>query len=159
MGDKITYRLACAADANQLAELCWQLQTDDRDVVDVAKRDGFIAAFTDAFCGDALQDYHHWVAESGQRLIGVMSVKTVRQLPRPDRLEGCWGYLTNCYVLPDYRNRGIGTQLLERVSAWSKEQDFELLVVWPSERGYSFYRRAGFDRYADPLVLKLHSDI
>jgi GNAT superfamily N-acetyltransferase len=74
------------------------------------------------------------------------------------RLDGSWGYLTNCYVLPPYRKEGVGSGLLDAVKGWAEAQRLELLVVWPSERSYPFYERSGLVRYPDPLVLKLDTD-
>lgn len=38
----------------------------------------------------------------------------------------------------------IGTALLQRVQDWARRQDFELLLVAPSDTAESFYHRAGF---------------
>ena len=35
------------------------------------------------------------------------------------------------------------------------EQEFEFLIVWPSDGFYPFYRRAGFRRRIDPLVFNI----
>lgn len=66
--------------------------------------------------------------------------------------------LTNSYVLPQARNAGVGQQLLAAIEAWARAEDLELLLVWPSERAYPFYERAGFRRYPDPLVLRLRAE-
>jgi GNAT superfamily N-acetyltransferase len=79
----------------------------------------------------------------------------VRKVPKPGELDGRWGYLTNCYVLPEVRNRGVGGSLLAAIKSWAVELRLELLVVWPSDRAYPFYGRAGFTRAPDPLVLEI----
>jgi GNAT superfamily N-acetyltransferase len=79
-------------------------------------------------------------------------------MPSPERLNGRFGYVTNSYVLPEYRNAGMGTALLAAVKNWSLSEDLELLLVWPSERAYPFYERSGYHRYPDPVVLKLRDD-
>jgi GNAT superfamily N-acetyltransferase len=56
------------------------------------------------------------------------------------------------------RNAGVGQQLLMAIKDWAYADDLELLVVWPSERAYPFYERAGFQRYPDPLVLRLRTE-
>ena len=157
--DGITFRLADPRDALQLADLRWRLKTDDSLDFSMTERNDFVAAFTaftESASGRQDQPFFHCVAELEGRLIAVMSVRKVLKVPSPERLDGCWGYLTNCYTLPDYRNRGIGTNLLNAIKEWSKEQELELLVVWPSDRSYRFYERSGFYRDPDPLVLKIH---
>jgi GNAT superfamily N-acetyltransferase len=60
--------------------------------------------------------------------------------------------------LPEARNAGVGQELLTAIRDWARGVDLEILVVWPSERAYSFYERAGFRRHPDPLVLKLRPE-
>lgn len=56
------------------------------------------------------------------------------------------------------RNSGVGQRLLTAVKDWASGENLELLVVWPSERAYPFYQRAGFSRHPDPLVLRLRTE-
>lgn len=100
----------------------------------------------------------HWVAEHGDRLAGVMTLRTVAPEPAPGDPFDAWGYLTNVYVIPEARNNGLGARLIAAVTAWAVEARLELLIVWPSERSRPFYNRAGFRRIDDPLVLNLRSD-
>jgi GNAT superfamily N-acetyltransferase len=68
------------------------------------------------------------------------------------------GYLTNSIVIPEKRNLGLGSQLLEVIKCWARDLGLELLIVWPSEASYPFYRRAGFEGRDDPLELLLSPD-
>jgi ribosomal protein S18 acetylase RimI-like enzyme len=134
------------------------LQTNDERPIDVNERMLFTECFAKLLGAEEMCDYTHWVANVQDRLVAVMSVKVVPQLPMRQRLQGSWGYLTNCYVLPEYRNRGIGRELLEHVKNWSESRGCSLLIVWPSARSYSFYRRFGFEKGTDPLVFSLNLD-
>jgi GNAT superfamily N-acetyltransferase len=157
--DHITFRLAAPDDVRQLADLRWRLQTDDAAEFEAAERTKFIAAFTEsvsASFGDG--PFSHWIAEVDGHIVAVMSVGRVVKVPSPKSIEKHWGYLTNCYTLPDYRGRGIGTELLATVTEWAKNERYELLAVWPSDRSYRFYERSGFQRYADPLILKVDDE-
>jgi GNAT superfamily N-acetyltransferase len=154
-----TYRVCERADLPALGDLRWRLKTDDAPVEDPAAYDDFLARFvtfegTERSPGEAF----HWAAETEGRIVAAMSVIVVRKLPAPDELDGRWGYLTNCYALPEVRNSGVGSGLLAAVKAWAVAEHFELLVVWPSDRAFSFYRRAGFVRPGDPLVLHLSEE-
>jgi GNAT superfamily N-acetyltransferase len=79
----------------------------------------------------------------------------VRKIPSPGNLHGRCGYLANSYARPEVRNAGVGSQLLAAIKSWAIGESLELLVVWPSERAYPFYERAGFRRHPDPVVLRL----
>jgi GNAT superfamily N-acetyltransferase len=86
----------------------------------------------------------YWVAVDGGKIIAHAAVNVVRGVPRPARKSDQWGYLTDCYTRPEYRRRGVGSELIARVKEWSAKRDLELLLVWPSEESQSFYQRAGF---------------
>ena len=61
--------------------------------------------------------------------------------------------MTTVSTVPECRNQGVGSALMERVKAWSREQDLEELIVWPSERSVPFYERAGFSGENDVMEL------
>ena len=56
------------------------------------------------------------------------------------------------------RGKGVGSGLLRFVKLWAKDEELVLLIVWPGDKAYPFYERAGFAREADPLVLHLDED-
>ena len=76
-------------------------------------------------------------------------------VPRPCRIRDQFGYLTNSYTKYAYRNKDIGSKLLQAVKDWAKAEDFELLIVYPSEQAVSFYERAGFDTENEVMELRL----
>ena len=149
------YRLGRLTDVQQLACLRWALRTDDSEQTDSPIKQRFIHDFVAWMNATPLTDLVHWVAEQDDQLIGVVSVRIVPMMPSPENLNDRLGYVTNTYVLPQYRNKGVGTFLLSEVKSWALREKLELLVVWPSDRAYSLYERAGYLRYSDPVVLKL----
>ena len=155
----LKHRMATQADLPQIADLRWRLRVDDAPVSDRSAYDRFVADFI-RICSEEwrTEDIIHWIAADGEQVLAIMSVALIRKLPSPENLRGRWGYITNSYVLPAARNAGIGRQLLAVIEDWARAEDLELLLVWPSERAYPFYERAGFRRYPDPLVLRLRSE-
>lgn len=152
----IDYRIAAANELTQIADLCWRLHVDDEPLDDRGPCERFIAAFLDVHEAEwKSNEGIHWVAVDGARIVAVMSIVIVRKLPRPGDLHGRWEYLANSYALPEVRNAGVGSQLLAAIERWAIGENLELLVVWPSEKAYPFYERAGFRRYPDPVVLRL----
>jgi len=153
------HRIATLADLPQIADLRWRLRVDDQPVSDRRAYDRFIADFI-SICAAEWESggIVHWIATDGGRVVGIMSVAVVRALPSPESLHDRWGYISNSYVLPEMRDVGVGRRLLTAVREWALGESLELLVVWPSERAYAFYERAGFGRHPDPLVLKLRPE-
>jgi ribosomal protein S18 acetylase RimI-like enzyme len=56
-----------------------------------------------------------------------------------------WGYLDNAFVLEAYRQRGIGTTLLDAVLDYAVHHDLARIMLYPTANSIAFYRRAGFD--------------
>ncbi len=61
-------------------------------------------------------------------------------------------------MIEELGNCDLGTRLLNGVKSWAADLGLDLLIVWPSEASYRFYRRAGFQGRDDPLVLYLHAE-
>lgn len=157
--NKIKIRKSTITELPALAELRWALCSDDEETeLPVDK-----AHFTEQFLKrerelEVMGNLINFVAEKDAELIGVISLILVNKIPSPYEINGCWGYVTNVYVRPAYRNNGVGKKLLSFVKDQAVAEKCELLVVWPSDRSYPFYKRAGFrteKREQDPLVLVL----
>lgn len=156
---EVQHRIATSADLAQIADLRWRLRVDDEPVTDRKAYDRFVADFVRACESEwSPNEMVHWIAADRERVVAVMSIAIIRKLPSPENLRSRWGYVCNSYVLPEMRDGGVGQRLFAGIKDWAKGEDLELLVVWPSERAYPFYERAGFKRYPDPLVLRLRPE-
>jgi GNAT superfamily N-acetyltransferase len=149
---------ATIGDVAELARLRWELYTEQEG--DVSEPlDAYVERFA-RFARSALssEDWRAWVARVDHGLVGGLWLRTVQRVPVPGKSAGPIGYLTNVYVAPAHRNAGLGAQMLDRVKAWCAEEGFFLVIVWPTERSRSFYRRGGFGRPEEPLVLDVRPD-
>jgi GNAT superfamily N-acetyltransferase len=145
-------RIATSTDMPQIADLRWRLRVDDEPVSDRGAYEHFIADFV-RVCETEWppNENIHWTAADGK-------IALVRKLPTADNLTDRCGCISNSYVLPEVRNAGVGNRLLMAIKGWTSAEHSELLVVWPSERAYPSYERAGFSRHPDPLVLRLRRE-
>lgn len=96
-----------------------------------------------------------WVAESEQGIIGHAWLQVIEKIPNPVAEPEWHAYVTNCYVLPAERGRGVGESLLETVLDWCRETGVDAIFLWPSEKSRSLYRRHGFTVRDDLLELRL----
>jgi GNAT superfamily N-acetyltransferase len=85
-----------------------------------------------------------WLATLGNEPAGLASMLEYHRMPRPDRLDSRWGYVGNMFVREDLRSRGIGSALLAAVIEESEARGYARLVLSPTERAVTLYRRAGF---------------
>jgi ribosomal protein S18 acetylase RimI-like enzyme len=154
-------RLATPNDADELARLRWRFRVEHGTPVSLSFEE-FLDEFR-GFATEVLADdpaWRAWVAEDGERLVGCLWLQLVEKVPHPNRRrwERPIGYVTNVYVEPDLRDDGLGSQLMDAALAFAREREVAEVVVWPSERSISFYRRAGFGPEEAPLVIDLAGD-
>jgi len=96
-----------------------------------------------------------WVAEEDGLIVSHIFLELINKVPRPGRKTTPFVYMTNVYTLPDYRGQGIGSRLLQRIEDWARLNKFELIIVWPSEEGITFYRKNKYVHCTEPMELML----
>ena len=106
---------------------------------------GFEARFAE-WLVRAAADRRMWVAAQADtgELLGMINLAVFERMPRPGHGESRWGYLANAYVLPAYRDCGVGRLLLEELMANARRAGLVRVVLHPSDRAVPFYERAGF---------------
>lgn len=151
------YRVATVDDIPQLGRMRWDFRAEDGEapIEDFDTFESRYAAFVRS--GMKSHTWLYWVAVDDDQIISHAAVNIVHGVPRPCRESDQWGYVTDCYTRPEYRGRGVGTQLLSALKEWAADTDLELLLVWPSDRARSFYERAGFAPAEDVAQLTLRS--
>lgn len=150
----VAYRLATERDMAVLAALRWEFKVEGTTPPPGTSRGAFIRSCT-ILLREGLEsgDWHYWVAEVEREIVSHIFVRQVDKIPAPGRLRAEMGYMTNVYTRPAFRNRGIGGELLTRVVTWAREEELEILFVWPSEQSVPFYQRAGFRPSGEMLEL------
>ncbi|GMK37188.1 N-acetyltransferase [Paenibacillus sp. CCS19] len=96
-----------------------------------------------------------WVAEIDESVVSHIFLELINKVPRPGKKTNPFVYMTNVYTLPNYRGKGIGSKLLKQIKEWSKENNYEFIIVWPSDNSIDFYKRNGYINCTEPLELML----
>lgn len=141
-------RFAIEEDCYELALMKWQhAAEDDIDYgehnLDGVDKNEFIVEFI-AFL-KIQTNYQIVVAEDNGQLVSAMFVYLIPKLPKPNGNAKYIAYLTNVYTKGAYRNKGIGTQLLNHIKNLLTDKKCELLFVWPSDNSVAWYQRNGFN--------------
>lgn len=61
------------------------------------------------------------------------------------------GYITGLIVHPDYRNRGIGRDILQKLIAKCK-QSYLVIQLLATDNSITFYQRLGFQSFSSGLI-------
>ncbi|AZN42762.1 GNAT family N-acetyltransferase [Paenibacillus albus] len=141
-------RLAIESDISELARIRYVFTMEDYpELQQNAEGEEQFYTTCSAFLERAITggDWYIWVAEEDGRIVSHMYLQLIHKVPRPGRTEDPYfGYVTNVYTRPAYRDRGIGTKIHQAMELWAKEQAVEFLILWPSSTSIQFYERSGF---------------
>jgi GNAT superfamily N-acetyltransferase len=92
-----------------------------------------------------------WVVDDGKQLLGHVCVQLFEKIPNPVNEPELHAYITNFYVLPEKRHRGLGKKLLNKALSWCRGQGVDGVILWATPESKSLYRRCGFIESADIL--------
>ena len=151
-------RRAVADDAPALARMRLDFKREDNDDTPAPVSEATFVDAASPWLRERLENgsWLAWVAETDGRLCGHVFLHVVEKVPDPYPGSQVWGYVTNFYVVPGRRGHGLGRLLLDAVRAHACAEEFDTLVVWPSERSSPLYRRAGFAPPPELLELASH---
>lgn len=141
--DSLLIRPAVVADAPVLFELRREALRNHPEAfsADQAREDARGVAFWAQRIEDTARSVI-WVAAMGPDLVAMTGVFQESQL-KLRHIATVWGV----YVRPEYRGRGLATQLIAAGIAWARERDvlvIRLAVVTTNSAAIRCYMRAGF---------------
>lgn len=148
--DPVVVRRALPEDAAVLAHLRWAFKKEDHEsggpeicTIDEVER----------WIGGKLRggSWVAWVVEADGLVVGHVFLNLVERVPEPFEHNRPIGYVTNFYVAPQHRNRGMGSALLDALREHARAEHIDVLIVWPSDRSVPLYQRAGFQRSEEVL--------
>jgi GNAT superfamily N-acetyltransferase len=145
----VEVRLANLDDALSLAGLrrAWVEEQHGGSVDDPGFDDDFLA-----WWGREQHRRVTWLAEDGNRSIGMLNLTIFERMPSPGRDAARWGYLANLYVRTDHRGQGVGARLLDACVGYADDEGFVRVVLNPSHLSVPLYLRAGFEPASSLLV-------
>jgi GNAT superfamily N-acetyltransferase len=138
----VTVRRATAADAPALARLRWRWRAEERDEIGT-DRTLFVEYFT-AWVIDHLSTHLPFVAEVDGQLSGMAWLMLADRVPSPTHIDRRTGDIQSVYVVPEYRDSGVGGALLGAILTEARDRELEHVTVHSSDRATPFYLRWGF---------------
>ncbi|WP_225730136.1 MULTISPECIES: GNAT family N-acetyltransferase [unclassified Nocardia] len=93
------------------------------------------------------------VAVRDGTVLGMAWLATTPRVPSPLALVRASGDVQCVYVCPEYRNSGIGGQLVDGILALAESLGLKRVTVHSSERAVRAYTRSGFT--ASPQLLQV----
>ena len=141
---EVTIRVAAPADAPALARFRWEFRRTLGSPIEDEP------AFVDR-CAPWMAvrleppgGWRCWLAESGHQIVGHVWVQRFEKIPNPTAEREHHAYLSNLFVRPPWRGRGIGARLLDVALDWCRAASIDRVILWPTERSRTLYERRGF---------------
>ena len=94
-----------------------------------------------------------WIAWAGAKAVAVGALVVREQPGQFDWPDGRLGYILNMYTRPEYRNKGIGTEIIRKLINFAKETGLSRLELFASPYGEHLYRKHGFDVWKEPYLM------
>jgi GNAT superfamily N-acetyltransferase len=89
--------------------------------------------------------------EGGKQIVAAGTLALFVRPPYPGNLAGVEGYLLNMYTLPEWRQQGLATALLDAITAYAKARELGKVWLHASDEGRPLYERIGFVTNPDYL--------
>ncbi|WP_079508586.1 GNAT family N-acetyltransferase [Mesobacillus jeotgali] len=147
------FRLANKQDIKQLIKMRWDFTLEDYPKM----AEGVAYHSFETECEEFLESsldsgrWFIWVAEEREEIISHIYIELIHKVPRPGRVTDPFAYMTNVYTKPEYRGKSVGSRLISTVNSWAEENQFEFIIVWPSETSIEFYGRNGYSPCTEPM--------
>lgn len=141
------YRVATTDDVETLVELRKQLVAAcgaPAQDVDAELRDYFQKKLT----GGSLVE---WLAIENGQAVATAALVFYDFIPSDANKSGVRGYITNMYIAPEHRRKGVATALLGRLAEEAKVRGVKRLWLHAAEMGRPVYVKFGF-READGFL-------
>jgi GNAT superfamily N-acetyltransferase len=152
---RIRIRLATSKDWSALAEMRYRFRAELGSPTEPKSR--FVRrciSWMQKRFDSGSSAWRCWVADDGKQLLGHVCVQLFEKMPNPVNEPEFHAYLTNFYVVPEKRDRGLGKKLLEKALLWCRGQNADAIILWASPGSRSLYRRCGLGESADIFELR-----
>jgi GNAT superfamily N-acetyltransferase len=137
-----------------VALLRWNWLVGESGAVPDVPQSDFVDQFVDWAVAHS-PTHHCFVAARDGRVIGMAWLAVTDRVPSPRALARSAADLQSVYVLPEHRNAGVGTRLIEAATEFAAQLGSERVTVHSSDHAIAAYMRAGFTSSERLRQLKL----
>ena len=145
----MTIRLADEKDYSIIAKIRWLHAVEDDKIygeknTNNVDEQGYINKVIEFL--NENKDYKVFISEESGIITASMFVYLVPKIPTPNGNSEYIAYLTKVFTKEEYRNKGIGTKMLNYIKDYLRNLNCELIFAWPSDNSVNWYNRNGFTK-------------
>ncbi len=85
-----------------------------------------------------------WLAIANNEIIATSGLITIQRVPQFWNMSGKEAYIMSMYTKPEWRNKGIGSAILEKLVEEAKNRDIIAIKLYATPMGKPLYEKHGF---------------
>lgn len=151
----VSTRRGGPSDAEDLVRLRWIWRAVERN--EQGDLDRFRKEFA-TWMSEHERTHVPYLVEVDGSAVGMAWLAIIERIPGPEVWKRLSGHIQSVYVTAEYRDSGLGSLLTEELIEGARKEGVDYLLVHPSPRSFSFYRRLGFTGEGSLLSLDLVGD-
>jgi GNAT superfamily N-acetyltransferase len=140
----IEYRKATVNDIDDLARIrsifiaeATNCSETERNKVEIANKIYFENTLADG-------NFVAWIALDGDKIIATSGLSFYVVPPAFNNVDNKIAYIMNMFTFPDYRRKGIGTELFDKIVNEAKNNGYKTIKLNATDMGRPLYEKYGF---------------
>lgn len=135
---------ASIADIDVLTELRLAYLREDFGALDPQVESTIVQALPVYFREHMNRDLFCFVAREGRTVAAVAMLLVIEKPPSPAFINGRTGTVLNVYTRPEYRRKGLGRRVMERLREYARAADLSVVNLKATDAGHPLYLSVGF---------------
>ena len=148
---------ATREDIDELIQLRIAYMIDDFGQVSEHEKESMKNQLPDYFNRKLGEELIAFVARDQNRIVATAYLHIIEIPANSILLNGIYGEVLSVYTLPEYRGRGLCTQLITNLIQYGKEEGLGRIDLSATKKGYPIYQKLGFkekeNRYTEMRYL------
>lgn len=149
----ILFGEASKDDIEQLVRLRIAYMIDDFGGISDHEKECMEKQLPDYFNRKLGDELIAFVAKDGERIVSIAYLHIIQMPANSILLNGLYGEVLSVYTEPEYRGKGLCTQLIRNLVEYGKKRGLGRVDLSATKEGYPIYAKVGFvdkeQRYTD----------
>jgi ribosomal protein S18 acetylase RimI-like enzyme len=100
-------------------------------------------------------DFVNWLAVEEGKILATGGICFQEYPPNYESLPSRRAYIMNIYTLPEFRRRGLGASIFEKLIKEASKRNITLISLHATDQGQELYTKFGFQHKASEMTLSL----